>query len=126
MIWNPARVKTETANTKLAPPYDGDQDLTDPDSAIMDFLAEKQGSQINRLGKLTLKQGERARSNLGDETYWYISPPEDDVIRRENDKKSFFANLQASPKYQQILNSSDLSRSDQEWNSRLPVLLRRH
>ncbi len=133
LIYNPAALIRETANSKFAPPYDSVELIEDyesravrlgysihgvagkiysfPESAIADYVAtqEKNGE------KPAL---ERERKSTGNEVYWYYPPAKEDVINRERMKEAFFRELQKTPEMQRVEKSQDLEKSNKEWIER--------
>ena len=118
-IYNPDKLKEETSNSDLVPPYDGLMDINNyvkmaedagypigailgklysfPESAIRDYLSRKGKSpQEARPGvKITT-------DSLGDEYYWYYGDPKADVQNRMRLKREYLKYLGSSSRYQKI------------------------
>lgn len=141
LIYNPQALAEQTATSKLALPFDVNEDLqrwidrclasgknkgaisgvvySFPESAIKDFL--KRASFLWLFNVLERVGLERRHSRLlGNEIYWHYGSAEDDVIARERKKQSFFRRLEQNPRFVAIMESQDLKDSDAEWKRRLP------
>ena len=136
-IYNPDKLKEETSNSDLVPPYDGLMDINNyvkmaedagypigailgklysfPESAIRDYLSRKGKSpQEARPGvKITT-------DSLGDEYYWYYGDPKADVQNRMRLKREYLKYLGSSSRYQKIRRDNDIGASWDKWHDRLP------
>lgn len=140
LIYNPEALKQQTANSKLAPSYNGQMDIDDyidqstkkgyhpeaiagklfgfPESAIKDFLKRFKFEKVFAL----LEYLNLAKINTmtrGEEIYWFYNKPENDVIEHERNKIELFEFLKYNPRFQTIIEGDDLKKSDEEWSRRL-------
>ena len=145
-IYNPVTLVEQTSNSTLVPPFSPDNTLDQwidnctnqginpdvvwgkiysfPDSAIKDFVKrDKAQPKYRLLEKVGIKK--KACSNLG-ETYWYFVPPKNDVLQREQRKKSFFSGLSSDPRFLALTNSQTLMDSNIAWRDRLPDFIKKN
>lgn len=133
-IWNPKTLEQNTRNSKLVLPYKPNETLDDwvkkckaagisegaiygtfysfPESAIKDFINGKQDRQT-------------ITHHFGNETYWHHEPAQQDVLKREQEKKAFFSALEQNPTFRRLATSQELKQSDQLWSERLPEWTRK-
>lgn len=133
IIFNPEKLKAETKDTPLAPPYDGQQDIFDyiqeaegatfdpdevygmiysfPKSAIADYIKKRNtGKRLEELPNY------KTIATFG-ETY-IVENMTDEVKDREAAKQTLFDDLIENTELQAIMYSEDVTESHVEWEQR--------
>ncbi len=138
-IYNPKTLEEMTRNSQLVLPYNQSETLEEwikrcqtagklnaaidgkvysfPESAIRDYLA----SHDNQPQSASADVRQKTTAGTGGEAYSFFEPAQEDVIKREQEKKVFLAALKANPTYKTLNQNPILEQSKELFHSRLPA-----